>query len=64
MKKKSLPITIYYVLLRTLYYKSYVHIEAYKEMETESSKRRKYMLSLRVFNSKLHSLLIRIKQRF
>lgn len=54
----------YYILLITLYHRYYLHIEGYKEMETESSKRRKYTWSLKIFNSGVRSLLFRTKQRF
>jgi len=39
-------------------------INGYKEMETGSSKRRKYTLSFTIINSRVHSLLFRTKQRF
>lgn len=64
LKKKSLSMMTYYILLITLYHRCYLHIEGYKETETESSKRRKYTLSFRKFNIRVHSLLFRTKQRF
>lgn len=45
-----------YVLLITLYRRCYLDIEGYKEMETESSIRRKYTLSFRLFNIRVQSL--------
>lgn len=64
LKKKSLLMMIYYILLISPYCRYYLRTEGCTEMKRESSKRRKYILSFRIFNNGVCSLLFRTKQRF
>lgn len=64
LNKKSLLLMIYYILLISPYCRYYPHIEGYKEIKRESSKRRKCILPFRIFNNGICFFLFRTKQRF
>lgn len=64
LKKMSLLLKIYYILLISPYCRYHLHTEGCKEMKRESSKRRKHILSFRIFNNGVCSFLFRTKQKF